>query len=121
MKLAIVDSEIVCAEVGPYCEQLRDTGRFRWNRRDKTMRARMCLDSLEALSSCCKLPPHLASELLRMRAMRDAVERQRASENPVPLLRYPIKNAELMKHQVRGANMARLVFGAAPEENGGNT
>ena len=121
MKLAIIDSEIVCAEVGPYYEQLRDTGRFRWNRRDKTMRARMCLDSLEALSSCCKLPPHLASELLRLRELRDAVERQRTSENPVPLLRYPIKNAELMKHQVRGANMALLVFGAVQEENGGNT
>lgn len=25
MKLAIIDSEIVCAEVGPYYEQLRDT------------------------------------------------------------------------------------------------
>lgn len=49
MKLAIIDSEIVCAEIGPYYEQLRDTGRFRWNRRDKTMRALMCLDSLEAL------------------------------------------------------------------------
>ena len=47
MKVAIIDSEIVCAEIGPYYEQLRDTGRFRWNRRDKTMRARMCLDSLE--------------------------------------------------------------------------
>lgn len=121
MKLAIIGSEIVCAEIGPYYEQLRDTGRFRWNRRDKTMRARMCLDSLEALSSCCKLPPHLASELLRLRALRDAAERQRASEDPVPLLRYPIKNAELMKHQVRGANMALLVFGAVRDEAGGNT
>ena len=54
MKLAIVDSEIVCAEVGPYYEKLRDTGRFRWNRRDKTMRARMYLDSLETLSFCEK-------------------------------------------------------------------
>ena len=31
-----------------------------------------------------------------------------------------MKNAELMKHQVRGANMALLVFGAVQEENGGN-
>ena len=35
MKLAIIGSEIVCAEVGPYYEQLLDTGRFRWNRRRK--------------------------------------------------------------------------------------
>lgn len=112
MKLAIIDSEIVCAEVGPYYDQLRDTGRFRWNRRDKTMRARMCLDSLEALSSCCKLPPHLASELLRLRALSDAVEAQRADDNPKPLVPFPIKNAVLMKHQIRGANMALLIFGA---------
>ena len=32
-----------------------------------------------------------------------------------------MKNAELMKHQVRGANMALLVFGAVQEEDGGNT
>ena len=32
-----------------------------------------------------------------------------------------MKNAELMKHQVRGANMALLVFGAVREDDGGNT
>ena len=118
MKVAIVGNEVVCAEVGPYYEQLRDTGRFRWNRRDKTMRARMCLDSLEALSSCCKLPQNIALERERLRVLSDAVEAQRADRDPKPIVPYPIKNAALMKHQIVGANMALLIFGAVPAEGG---
>lgn len=122
MKVAIVDNEVVCAEVGGYYDPLRATGRFRWIRKDKTMRGRFCLATLDALASCCKLPPDIASERERLRALSDAIELQRADDEPKPLVQFPIKDAELMKHQVRGANMALLIFGAvvpAVEGSGG--
>lgn len=112
MKVAIVDNEVVCAEVGGYYESLRSTGRFRWIRKDKTMRGRFCLATLDALASCCKLPPHIALERERLRVISDAVEAQRADDDPKPLVPFPIKDAALMKHQIRGANMALLIFGA---------
>lgn len=118
MKVAIVGNEVVCAEVGGYYEPLRSTGQFRWSRKDKTMRARMGLTALDALASCCKLPPHIALERERLRVLSDAVEAQRADRDPKPIVPYPIKNAALMKHQIVGANMALLIFGAVPAEGG---
>lgn len=114
MKVAVVDGEIICAEVGSYYEQLRATGRFKWNRADKTMRGAMGLISLNALADCCKLPPKLAEERERLQELTDAIEVQRRAKNPVPLVPFPVR-AELMAHQIRGANMALLYFGAVTE------
>lgn len=114
MKIAIVGSEVVCAECGTYYESLRKTGRFRWNRSDRTMRGRMSLITLQALSLCCNLPPKIAEQRDEMLAIAEAIRAQKCAENPEPLVKYPVK-ARLMKHQIRGANMALLQFGIRGE------
>ena len=110
MKIAIVGNEIICAECGAYYENLRATGRFKWNRADKTMRGRFGLITLNALSECCKLPPKIAEQWDRLRAMDAAIKAQKCSEAAVPLVDYPVK-ADLMAHQIKGANMALIQFG----------
>lgn len=116
MKIAIHEGEVICAEVGPYYESLRQTGRFKWSRSDKTMRGDDCLITLDALAACCKLPANVAARRDHLQKIADAIERQRATEKPIPLVEFPIKNAELMSHQIAGANMALLQFGAIDPE-----
>ena len=117
MKIAVVDDEIICAECGSYYENLRQTGRFKWNRSDKTMRGRFCLITLNALAECCKLPPKIAEQRDRLRAVAAAIQAQKESEAAVPLVEYPVK-ADLMVHQIKCANMALLQFGAVKLQEG---
>lgn len=110
MKIAVVDNEIICADVGTYYDQLRATGRFRWDRNTKTMRGRYCLITLNALAECCKLPPNIAAQREKLRVTAERIKQEKTAARAVPLVRYPVK-AELMQHQIKGANMILLQFG----------
>lgn len=118
MKIALLDGKIICADVGPYYEDLRATGRLKWNRTNKTMEGDAVLLTLEALSSCCRLPPNIQAEYDKLRAVSEKVEAQRKASEPVLLTPVPVKNCELMKHQIVGVNMALLLFGAADARGG---
>lgn len=113
MKIALHEGLIICADCGPYFEHLRSTGRFRWDRRSKTMRGDICYISLKALNECCNLPPNVRAEYERLKSIQEAMELQRKSEQPKLLIPVPVKNCELMRHQIVGVNMALLLFGAA--------
>lgn len=111
MKIAMQNDRIVCAEVGDYYEALRATGRFRWDRPSRTMRGDLCLITLEALASVCRLPPQIDAEYRRLRRIADAMEEQRRSQDPSLLTAVPVKNCKLMRHQIIGINMALILFG----------
>lgn len=112
MKIAMQNGQIICAEVGDYYEALRATGRFKWDRPSKTMRGDLCLITLEALASVCRLPPQLDAECRHLRRIAEAMEEQRKCPNPVLLTEAPVKNCKLMRHQIIGINMALILFGA---------
>ena len=111
MKIAMQNDRIICAEVGDYYESLRATGRFKWDRPSKTMRGDLCLITLEALASVCRLPPQVDAEYRRLRRIADALEEQRRSQDPSLLTAVPVKNCKLMRHQIIGINMALTLFG----------
>ena len=88
MKMAIKDGNLILAELsGEQVLRIRNWGTMTWNKTRGTM---AYLDDLKR--------------------RRDRIEAERFNPDPVPLVHYPVK-AKLYKHQLRGANMAMLVFG----------
>ena len=83
---------------------------MRWLKADQAFVGKADFELLDRLSRMVKLPPGLEELRRRLRSAAEAVERERFAENPVPLVVYPVKTP-LFRHQVRGANMAMLVFG----------
>lgn len=111
MNISIIGNDVILHDVGWYYDQLKETGRFKWNKRDKAMHGALCLDTMQALASVYKLPPDIAAVRDKLKAHDDLLKKERETEHPVPLVHYPIKNAELMAHQIRGANLAAIQFG----------
>ena len=111
MKIAISDGKVICAECGPYYMDLRQTGRFKWDGKTKTMRGDDCYITMQALNGVCSLPPYAKEVYEKHKAVHDAMEEQRRAEKPELLCPVPVKNCELMGHQIVGVNMALLLFG----------
>ena len=53
--------------------------------------------------------PNIAEYYEKLRKTREAVDKERLSENPIPIYKPPVKST-LYKHQTRGYNMALLTF-----------
>lgn len=97
---------------------------MKWDKQNQCLRGTAGLELLEKLSSIVALPtggvnpktgkqyPNIAEYYQNLRSVRDAVDRERLSENPVPIYEPPVKST-LYKHQMRGYNMALLTFGWA--------
>ena len=120
MKYNIKGDELVLSQVSEGYDALAATGLYRWNRRDKTMRAAVSVESINALENIFHRLPEplqiLRRTLQRRQHMLQA-QREQLTGEPVPLVRYPVK-AKLMRHQVVGANMALIQFGLMDEEDG---
>lgn len=120
MKYSVKGDELVLSQVGEGYEALANTGLFRWNRRDKTMRATVAIESITALEDIYHRLPEPLQILRRQLQRRDhlmQIQRESLDKSPVPLVRYPVK-AQLMRHQIVGANMALIQFGLFDEEGG---
>lgn len=111
MRIAMRDGKVILGDVGGYYQALRSWGLLTWDKPTQTLRGPVSLELLDRLAAMCALPPELAAERQRLRAIREAVDAERANEHPVPLVRYPVK-AKLFDHQIRGCNMCMLTFGA---------
>ena len=115
----IQGDELVLHQVGELYNKLYDSGAFRWNRRDKSMRAPLTAESLKALLDITgRLPEHLYQVLYELDRREQMLQHERESldQEAVPLTDYPVK-ANLMRHQVAGANMALIVFGILDKED----
>lgn len=116
MKIALQHGQIILAEIEPLrYEQLKRMGIFRWNKTTRTMTGPVSLDALNALHNRFTLPDFVEAERERLAGVARQVEQQREATEPKPLAAYPVR-AKMFKHQIRGANMALLVFGAVPPE-----
>ena len=111
MRITMKDGQIVLGDVGAYFGFLRSLGLLTYHKPTQTLRGAASLELLDSLAGLGKLPREIETERQRLRAVKDAVDAERQSEHPVPLVRYPVK-AKLFEHQVRGANMCLLTFGA---------
>lgn len=118
MKYSIKEDELVLSQVDEGYDALAATGLYRWNRRDKTMRATVSVESITALEDIFhRLPEPLRKERQRLRRREAMLQQQREQleKDPKPLVDYPVK-AKLMRHQIVGANMALIQFGLFDEE-----
>lgn len=117
MNYNVKGDEIILSQVGEGYDALSATGLYRWNRRDKTMRATVSIDSITALENIFhRLPEPLQALRRQLQHKADLMQEQRGSldKAPTPLAHYPVK-ATLMRHQVVGANMALIQFGLFDE------
>lgn len=96
---------------------IKSWNKLKWDKKTQQLTGIADMELLDKLASIVKLPPLVAERRSQLHAVQDAVDRERVSENPTPLVDYPVK-MDLYQHQVRGANMALLTFRWAQPEGG---
>lgn len=118
MMYSIRGDELVLSQVGDAYNQIANTGLFKWRKADKTMRATLSIDSITALEDIFHRLPEPLRRSGRSSSAGNRCSRNSASSwtgDPKPLVHYPVK-ANLMRHQIVGANMALIAFGLFDEE-----
>lgn len=113
MKCSLQEDELVLYQVGDAYDALADSGCFKWSRKEKCMRGKLSVETLEALKGVTGILPSKLDLVLRGLKNRERMlqeQRDQLETGPEPLWDYPVK-ANLMKHQVAGANMALITFG----------
>lgn len=112
MKIALIRGVVTIAELSNLdFQRLKNISGLRWNRTTRCMVGPVSLNLLDGLARFYKLPADMETKRQRLGKTRREIDAERLAENPAPLLPYPV-NANLYKHQIRGANMALRAFGA---------
>lgn len=114
MKAAISDGMIYIWQTTPIeYKIIREWNGMRWNRQKQALVGPASLENLNNMTSFGKLPEAIEAERQRLQKTSDAVEYERSTDVPVPMIDYPVK-AKLFMHQIRACNMALLTFGFDP-------
>lgn len=112
MKIALIRGVVTIAELSNLdFQRLKNISGLRWNRTTRCMVGLVSLNLLDGLARFYKLPADMETKRQRLGKTRREIDAERLAEDPAPLLPYPV-NANLYKHQIRGANMALRAFGA---------
>ena len=112
MKIALIRGVVTIAELSNLdFQRLKNISGLRWNRTTRCMVGPVSLNLLDGLARYYKLPADIEAKRQRLGKTRREIDAERLTEDPAPLLPYPVK-ANLYKHQIRGANMALRAFGA---------
>lgn len=112
MKIALIRGVVTIAELSSLdFQRLKNISGLRWNRTTRCMVGPVSLNLLDGLARFYKLPADMETKRQRLGKTRREIDAERLAEDPAPLLPYPV-NANLYKHQIRGANMALRAFGA---------
>lgn len=112
MKIALIRGVVTIAELSNLdFQRLKNISGLRWNRTTRCMVGPVSLNLLDGLARFYKLPTDMETKRQRLGKTRREIDAERLAEDPAPLLPYPV-NANLYKHQIRGANMALRAFGA---------
>lgn len=89
---------------------IKSWNKMRWDKKSMALIGTADLELLNKLADIVRLPANIEKRRQQMRAVADAVDRERMNDNPEPFYKYPVK-MPLYAHQVRGANMCLLTFG----------
>lgn len=112
MKIALIRGVVTIAELSNLdFQRLKNISGLRWNKTTRCMVGPVSLNLLDGLARYYKLPADMETKRQRLGKTRREIDAERLAEDPAPLLPYPV-NANLYKHQIRGANMALRAFGA---------
>lgn len=90
---------------------------MKWSRQRQELSGPADIELLNKLAGIVKLPQSIETERVKLNEVMAAVDRERMNQNPIPMIKPPVK-PKLFTHQVRGYNMALMVFGLAepPEQ-----
>ena len=117
MEIAMKDGELLMRNLDNVQYQLiRNTGKCKWDKKRQLLIGPADIELLEQLNRIIRLPESIAKEYKRLKAVQDAIDKERMNEDPKPLIDLPVK-IPLFKHQVRGVNMALLTFGVVEGKN----
>lgn len=119
MKMALKDGQILIKEADTNQFMIiKSWGKMKWSKAEQMLYAPAEIELLNRLAGLVRLPEPIEKQRQHMNMVADAVDRERMKENPEPLYRYPVK-LPLFRHQLRGANMALMVFGLIEPPKGG--
>lgn len=111
MKMAMKNGRILIREAdNVQFTIIKSWGKMKWSRQKQELSGPADIDLLNKLAGIVKLPPSIEAERIRLNKVMEAVDRERMNPNPVPMIKPPVK-PKLFTHQVRGYNMALMVFG----------
>lgn len=101
---------------------IKSWGKMKWSKAEQMLYGPADIDLLNRLAGLVRLPDPIEQRRQELNRVARAVDAERMREEPEPLYDYPVK-LPLFKHQLRGANMALMVFGLIappePQEGGG--
>ena len=118
MKMALKDGEILIKDAdNMQFTIIKSWNKMRWSKAEQMLRGPADGELLNKLAGLVRLPIALEAERQRLNRIAEAVDKERMTEEPVPLYKPPVK-LDMFKHQVRAYNMALLTFGLVnpPEE-----
>lgn len=121
MKMAIKDGQLLIKEADTNQFMIiKSWGKMKWSKAEQMLYAPVEIELLNKLAGLVRLPEPIEQQRQQMNRVAEAVDRERLKEEPEPLYKYPVK-LPLFKHQLRGANMAMIVFGLVepPEKEAG--
>lgn len=89
---------------------IKSWGKMKWDKGQQMLYGPADIELLNRLAGLVRLPGPIEQQRQKMNRIAQAVDAERMKEEPEPLYKYPVK-LPLYRHQVRGANMALMVFG----------
>ena len=111
MKMALKDGEILIKDADNIqFTIIKSWNKMRWSKAEQILRGPADGELLNKLAEMVRLPITLEVERQRLNRIVKAVDKERMTEEPVPLYKPPVK-LDMFKHQVRAYNMALLTFG----------
>lgn len=111
MKMALKDGQILIKEAdNNQFLIIKSWNKMKWSKAEQMLYGPADMELLNKLAGLVRLPAPIEERRQHLNKVAAAVDRERMKEEPVPLYKYPVK-LPLYKHQIRGANMALMVFG----------
>lgn len=118
MKMALRGNTMLIKDVDSVQFQIiKSWNKMKWSKASQLLSGIADLELLDKLATLVRLPPVIEARRNELHSIAEAVDKERMNPDPVPFFDYPVK-MKLFKHQVRGANMALLVFGFVPPDGG---
>lgn len=111
MKMALKDGQILIKEAdNNQFLIIKSWNKMKWSKAEQMLYGPADIELLNKLAGLVRLPGPIEQRRQKLNKVAAAVDRERMKEDPEPLYKYPVK-LSLYKHQIRGANMALMVFG----------
>lgn len=111
MKMALKDGQILIKEAdNNQFLIIKSWNKMKWSKAEQMLYGPADIELLNKLAGLVRLPGPIEARRQHLNRVAEAVDQERVKEEPVPLYKYPVK-LPLYRHQIRGANMALMVFG----------